>query len=70
MSVEKSVVSVAREKLNEAIEALRQAQKDFGRGADEGGREASLAVTNAEQAQMWLERGARRANAKHVGGEE
>lgn len=61
MPVEKSVVSVAHDKINEAIGALKEAQKDFGRG--EGGREASLAVTNAEQALMWLERGTRLANA-------
>lgn len=65
MPVQQSVVAIAHEKLTEAIAALKEAQKDFGRGANEGGREASLAVTNAEQALLWLGQGTRVANAKH-----
>lgn len=46
-------IQVAREKLNEALSALTDAQNELGRGA--GGREVALAITNAEQARMWLE---------------
>lgn len=54
MSEPKFVVE-AKEKLVSAIEALKDVQKAWGRGA--GGRELSLAVTNAEQADLWLEKG-------------
>jgi hypothetical protein len=58
MSEPKFVVG-AKRKLSEAIEELRHVQKVWGRGA--GGREVSLAVTNAEQAELWLDKGRKEA---------
>lgn len=41
--------------LREAIESIKALQHDVGRGP--GGREVALAVTNAEQAYLWLREG-------------
>lgn len=47
----------AEERVVAAVEALKDVQQAWGRGA--GGRELSLAVTNAEQALLWLNQGRR-----------
>jgi hypothetical protein len=59
-------VGNAKQKLSEAIYAIRQAQVGFGRGA--GGRELALAATNAEQAEHWLLAAERARDAEGVGG--
>jgi hypothetical protein len=56
----------AKKQLSEAIYQLKLAQVGVGRGA--GGREVSLAVTNAEQAEHWL-LAAEQAQAKEPGAE-
>lgn len=56
----------AKQKASEAIYALKQAQVGLGRGA--GGRELALAVTNAEQAELWLGAAERARDAESVGG--
>lgn len=56
----------AKQKLGEAIYALKMAQVGVGRGA--GGREMAQAVTNAEQAEHWLEAAERAKDAEQVGG--
>lgn len=52
---EPKFVDEAKQKLTEAIVSLREVQKAWGRNA--GGREVALAVTNAEQADLWLDKG-------------